>query len=548
MKKIYVLLAILFSTTLSFGQLIINEVLYDPSNTALDGDANGDGVYDQEEDSFIEFYNSGTTNLDVSGYQIFDDTAATTPVYTVAPGTLIPPGGVMVVFGGGTPTGNFGGAVVLAADTAVNGLSLNNSGEVIEIQDASNNVLLTYDTDILSNNPNESYTRNPDITGAFEQHNDNTIYLFSPGLRIDSTAFDTNLIVESIAVQGMGGASTITTNFGTLQMVKSTLPLAAADTSATWSVVNGTGAASISTSGLLTAGSDGVVTVIATANDGSGIMGQTDITISNQTGILVTSIAVQGMGGMDSILIENGTLQMEATVLPINAADPTFTWSVPAANGVATIDASGLLTATGVGNVVVTATANDPSGITGTATITVSYDTTVFVSAITVQGENGDSAIVEQDGTLQMEAIITPTNATDASVTWSVSAGNIFASIDTNGLLTALINGEVEVTATANDGSGISGSTMIKVAYMIGISSLSDLPTISVFPNPVSDQLNFPAGISIQQVLIYDVTGKLVHTASPNGNTLDVTNLEPGMYFMTVSGNEVSAVTQFVKH
>ncbi|WP_171056540.1 S-layer homology domain-containing protein, partial [Paenibacillus sinopodophylli] len=50
-----------------------------------------------------------------------------------------------------------------------------------------------------------------------------------------------------------------------------------------WSAWNGTGSATIDESGLLTAVSDGNVTVKATAADGSGIVGTKSITISGQT-------------------------------------------------------------------------------------------------------------------------------------------------------------------------------------------------------------------------------------------------------------------------
>ncbi len=47
MKRITTLLALMvLASSVSFGQMIINEVLYDPGNNALDGDANGDGIYD----------------------------------------------------------------------------------------------------------------------------------------------------------------------------------------------------------------------------------------------------------------------------------------------------------------------------------------------------------------------------------------------------------------------------------------------------------------------------------------------------------------------
>lgn len=90
------------------------------------------------------------------------------------------------------------------------------------------------------------------------------------------------ILVNSIDVWGTGGATTIATNGGTLQMLKKTLPTNAADTSATWSRINGTGTADISAGGLLTALTNGTVTVRATANDGSAVYGEEVITISNQ--------------------------------------------------------------------------------------------------------------------------------------------------------------------------------------------------------------------------------------------------------------------------
>lgn len=167
---------------------IINEVLYDPSNNALDGDANGDGVYSQDDDSFIELYNPSSRDFDLGGFQIVDDTASGDVEYTFPAGTIIPSNKALVVFGGGTPTGNFGGSVVLNAGS---GLNFNNSGEVIGIRNPSGDYILIFDSDALSDNPNESYTRNPDITGDFVQHGriDMNSPLFSPGTKIDGSPF-----------------------------------------------------------------------------------------------------------------------------------------------------------------------------------------------------------------------------------------------------------------------------------------------------------------------------------------------------------------------
>lgn len=88
--------------------------------------------------------------------------------------------------------------------------------------------------------------------------------------------------------------------------------------------------------------------------------------------VLVNSISI--MGG-NEITTANGTLQLSASILPVNASDDTYTWSVTNGTGTATISPTGLLTATTDGTVTVTATANDASGITGTLDVTISNQT-----------------------------------------------------------------------------------------------------------------------------------------------------------------------------
>lgn len=281
MSKITIFLSAMLLSTFSFGQLIINEVLYDPSNNGLDGDANGDGVYDQEDDSFIEFVNTGTHNFDASGYQVWDDTTSGFLRFVIPPNTLVPPGGALVVFGSGPLVGTFGGALVFSADTTPSHLNFNNSGEVIVVKNASGKTVLTFDSDALSNNPNESYTRFPDITGNFLQHGDTTNVLFSPGTRTDGTPFNTNLVVDSLNVMAAGGATSISFDGATLQMEAMIYPGTAADTTVTWSVSSSL--ASISATGLLTPMGNGSVWVKAVANDGAGAMDSLEITLTNQT-------------------------------------------------------------------------------------------------------------------------------------------------------------------------------------------------------------------------------------------------------------------------
>ena len=173
--------------------LIINEVLYDPPS-GIEGDANGDGIREAQEDEFIEFVNLGGT-LDLSGYTVQDNAQER---HVFPQGTIIPSGGVLVLFGGGNPTGAFGNAIVQTASAGI--LNMNNAGDFVTLYNTNGEVVLTFDIEPLSNNPNESYTRCPDLN--LEPGDDGILFyqhagigealgaFFSPGTRIDGTNFN----------------------------------------------------------------------------------------------------------------------------------------------------------------------------------------------------------------------------------------------------------------------------------------------------------------------------------------------------------------------
>ena len=124
--------------------IIINEVLYDPSNQGLDGDANGDGEYVHNEDEFIEFYNMGG-QIDISGYTNSD---AAQERHVFPSGTIIPANGVLVLFGGGNPTGSFGGAIIQIASTGL--LNMNNAGDMVTMHDSNGNEILTFEIKVIA--------------------------------------------------------------------------------------------------------------------------------------------------------------------------------------------------------------------------------------------------------------------------------------------------------------------------------------------------------------------------------------------------------------
>ena len=173
--------------------LIINEVLYDPPS-GIEGDANGDGIREAQEDEFIEFVNLGGT-IDLSGYTVHDNAQER---HVFPQGTILPAGGVLVLFGGGNRTGVFGNAIVQIASAGI--LNMNNAGDFVTLYNTNGEVVLTFDIEPLSNNPNESYTRYPDLN--LEPGTDGILFyqhagigealgtFFSPGTRIDGTNFN----------------------------------------------------------------------------------------------------------------------------------------------------------------------------------------------------------------------------------------------------------------------------------------------------------------------------------------------------------------------
>ena len=271
--------------------------------------------------------------------------------------------------------------------------------------------------------------------------------------------------VTSITVTGAGGSTTITTNLGTLQLSASVLPADASNKTVTWSIANNTGKASINSSGLVTAIANGTVTARATAKDGSGVYGTLTITITNQL-ILVSGITVTGAGGATAISTSGGTLQLSAVVLPTNASNMTVTWTVTNGTGQATISTGGLVNAVTNGTVTARATANDASGVYGTLSITISNQV-ILVNGITLTGAGGATTITSDNGTLQLSAGVMPVNATNKTVTWSISSGTDKASISQAGLVTALDNGTATAKATANDGSGVYGTLIITISNQV---------------------------------------------------------------------------------
>jgi len=168
--------------------LRLNEILADPPADAS-GDANRDGLRNAGEDSFLEFVNASSLDLDLSGYRLSDRSQLR---HVFPAGTVLPSGEAIVVFGGGFPTGSFGEALVQTASTGT--LALTNIGDTIIVHLADGSEIIRYAYDDRAHN-NQSITRWPDVLGSttpMALHSEVPVAsptLFSPGSRADGTPF-----------------------------------------------------------------------------------------------------------------------------------------------------------------------------------------------------------------------------------------------------------------------------------------------------------------------------------------------------------------------
>ncbi len=171
--------------------------------------------------------------------------------------------------------------------------------------------------------------------------------------------------------------------------------------------------------------------------------------------IKVSSIEISGASSAGE-----SNEQYTAIVKPENASVKTVQWSTSDAS-IATINQSGQLTPKSNGIITITAKATDGSNIKGIKSVQIS-GITVLVSSITIEGATSSIG-----GTVQLSASLSPSNASNTAVNWSVADTSIIT-VDENGLITPVANGNTTVTVTAQDGSGIQASIEFTVSGMVG--------------------------------------------------------------------------------
>ncbi|MBS7230281.1 Ig-like domain-containing protein [Flavobacterium psychroterrae] len=172
------------------------------------------------------------------------------------------------------------------------------------------------------------------------------------------------------------------------------------------------------------------------------------LTNTNAPVVAVTGISVSPATATVGL---GSTQQLNATLAPANATNQSVTWT-SSNTAVATVNASGLVSAVSAGTTTITVKTVDGNK-TATSAITVAA---IPVASVSV---SPTTASLYAGNTQQLSATIAPANATNKTVTWS-SNNTAVATVNSSGLVSAVSAGTATITATTQDGNKTATATI----------------------------------------------------------------------------------------
>ncbi|MBC3805057.1 hypothetical protein GH808_11510 [Acetobacterium fimetarium] len=271
------------------------------------------------------------------------------------------------------------------------------------------------------------------------------------------------VLVTDMKIQSADDTTTIAVG-SSLQMSVVITPSDATNKNVKWSLLNPDGVATITSTGLVYARKTGAVTVQAEALDGSEVSATRTIVI-NDPGVPTifsnTNILYNAENQDFVLTLENDTFTQAAYVL-------TNWTSTMGETGltIASIDRNSdtqvtVHTAGKAKAGTITIKAKSAALTRGLESNILTIDVPVIhVTSVAVAGAN----ITADNGSAQLSASVSPTDATNKKIIWSITSGASCAKISEDGLLTALKDGDVVVRGTSADGSGVYSEVTIKVS------------------------------------------------------------------------------------
>lgn len=257
-------------------------------------------------------------------------------------------------------------------------------------------------------------------------------------------------------------------------------PSNASNKAVTWKSSD-TKVATVSSKGVVKGLKKGTVTITATTKDGKR---------KAKCKVAVKAVSVKSVSVKKSLTIYVGkTSTLKPTVKPTNASNKAVTWK-SSDTRVATVNSKGVVTAKTAGTATITVTTKDKKK---------TAKCKVTVKAVAVTGVSMEkSAELYVGERLTLKPTVTPSNATDRSVTWNTSDASV-ASISSDGVVSALKAGTATITATSASDKNRTATCTVTVT--------EEDPSLTVSLNQSTAKLN-----------LYTVpTVTLKATISPSG-------------------------------
>ena len=249
--------------------------------------------------------------------------------------------------------------------------------------------------------------------------------------------------------------SSMSLNEGDTQQLNATIcPNNAFDKTLSWFSSNDS-VATVDENGIVKAVSKGTSTIKVIADDGSGVSATCSVTVIR----LVSSIVFD----KTSIIIYNNMSEaISANVIPPTATNTGIIWS-SSDTSVAKVSNSGIVTGISRGTTTIIATAQDESNVQASCGVEVKQ----YITDIKL---NKTSLSLSKGETQTLDATISPNNANNKSLIWTSSDPSV-ATVDQYGNVkgVSVFGGSVTITATAEDGGGISASCKVSVLGAIDL-------------------------------------------------------------------------------
>jgi uncharacterized protein YjdB len=167
-------------------------------------------------------------------------------------------------------------------------------------------------------------------------------------------------------------------------------------------------------------------------------------------------------------------------------------------------------------------------------------DVTASVTGITL---NQSTASLSVGNTLQLTQTVLPSTACNQNVSWTSTDNNVATVAD--GLVTAVNAGTCAIIATTQDGNFMVFCN-ITVTGATGIAEVSAVQ-LSVYPNPVREELFIKSETPIKKVEIYTLSGVYLLSENNFNEKLSVSALPKGVYLLKVYTDKGVAIQKIVK-